>query len=187
MADILFGNVSPSAKLSVSYPNTELYEPICYNRSVKQDSRVQWPFGYGLSYSTFEYSDIKVEDAKTTDESLTATFTVKNTGSVTADEVAQVYLSPTSENQNIRPIQLQGFARVSLEPGESKTVQVKLYTEQFGYYSNDGQRRWNIAPGRFTVKVGSSSVDIRLQQTVTLTGNTVCKPLRELYFPEVSI
>ena len=187
VADILYGSVSPSAKLSVSYPNTELYEPICYNRSVKQDPRVQWPFGYGLSYSTFEYSDIKVEDAKTTDEALEVSFTLRNTGDMTADEVAQVYLSPTSENQNIRPIQLQGFARVSLEPGESKTVQVKLYTEQFGYYSNDGQRRWNIAPGRFTVKVGSSSVDIRLQQTVTLTGNTVCKPLREHYFPEVSI
>ena len=185
VADILYGNVSPSAKLSVSYPNTEVYEPICYNRSVKQDPRVQWPFGYGLSYTTFEYSNLKVEDAKTTDESLTVSFTLKNTGSVVADEVAQVYLSPTTDNQNIRPIQLQGFARVSLQPGQSKTVQVKLYTEQLGYYSNDGQRQWNIAPGKFMVKVGSSSADIRLQETVTLTGNAVHKPLREHYFSEI--
>ena len=184
VADILYGNVSPSARLSVSYPNTELYEPICYNRSTKQDPRIQWPFGYGLSYTTFEYSNLKVADAKTSDESLTVSFTVKNTGSATADEVAQIYLSPTTEGQNIRPIQLQGFARVSLLPGESKTVQVKLYTEQLGYYSNYGKRQWNIAPGRFIVKVGASSADIRLEETVTLSGKAVSKPIREYYFSE---
>jgi beta-glucosidase len=185
LADILYGNVSPSAKLSVSYPNTEVYEPICYNRSVNKDPRVQWPFGYGLSYTTFEYGNMKVDDARTTDESFNVSFTVKNTGSVAADEVAQIYLSPTTDGQNIRPIQLQGFARVSLQPGESRTVQVKLYTEQLGYYSNDGQRRWNIAPGKFLVKVGASSADIRLEETVTLTGKAVHKPLREHYFSEI--
>lgn len=187
VADILYGNVSPSARLSVSYPNTELYEPVCYNRSTKQDPRIQWPFGYGLSYTTFEYSNLKVTDAKTTDESLTVSFTVKNTGSATADEVAQIYLSPTTEGQNIRPIQLQGFARVSLLPGESKTVQVKLYTEQFGYYSNEGKRQWNIIPGKYLVKVGSSSMDIRLQENVTLGGMQVCKPIRDFYFSESSV
>ena len=64
-------------------------------------------------------------------------------------------------------------------------MQVKLYTEQLGYYSNDGQRRWNIAPGKFLVKVGASSADIRLEETVTLTGNPVHKPLREHYFSEI--
>ena len=187
VADILYGNVSPSAKLSVSYPNTELYETICYNSSTKQDPRVQWPFGYGLSYTTFEYSDIQVNDAKTTDESLDVSFTVKNTGNAVADEVAQIYISPTNEGQNIRPIQLQGFARVSLQPGESKTVKVKLYTEQFGYYSNEEKRQWNIDPGKFIVKVGSSSVDIRLEQIVTLTGKKVQKPLRDHYFSESDI
>ena len=187
VADILYGNVSPSAKLSVSYPNTELYETICYNSSTKQDPRVQWPFGYGLSYTTFEYSDIQVNDAKTTDESLDVSFTVKNTGNAVADEVAQIYISPTNEGQNIRPIQLQGFARVSLQPGESKTVKVKLYTEQFGYYSNEEKRQWNIDPGKFIVKVGSSSVDIRLEQIVTLTGKKVQKTLRDHYFSESDI
>lgn len=148
---------------------------------------MQWPFGYGLSYTTFQYSDLKVSDAKTTDESLAVSFTVKNTGNATADEVAQIYVSPTTEGQNIRPIQLQGFARVSLMPGESKTVQVKLYTEQFGYYSNNGQRQWNIAPGKFLVKVGASSADIRLEETVTLGGKTVCKPIRDYYFSENTI
>ena len=127
---------------------------------------------------------MKVEDARTTDESLTVSFTLKNTGSVASDEVAQIYLSPTTEGQNIRPIQLQGFARVSLQPGQSETVQVKLYTEQLGYYSNDGKRQWNIAPGKFIVKVGASSADIRLEETVTLTGGAVSKPIRDHYFSE---
>jgi len=188
VADILYGNISPSAKLSVSYPNTEVYEALCYNTSTEKDPRVQWPFGYGLSYTTFEYSDLKADSkASTSDESVTLSFNVTNTGTVAADEVAQIYLSPAEEGQNIRPIQLQGFARVSLDPGQTKTVKVKLYTEQFGYYTNDGVRQWNIAPGTFEVKVGASSVDIRLSEKVTLTGDHVVKPLRDNYFSEVSV
>ena len=173
VADILYGKVSPSAKLSVSYPNTEINEPICYNNSVEKDSRVQWPFGYGLSYTTFEYANLKVTgEASTTDESISLSF---------ADEIAQIYLSPTSADQNIRPLQLQGFARVSLQPGETKTVKVKLWTEQFGYYSNQGQRQWNIQPGTFIVKVGASSTDIKLQENITLKGEPVVKPIRDHY------
>lgn len=186
VADILYGNVSPSAKLSVSYPNVELDEPICYNYSAKQDSRVAWPFGYGLSYTTFDYSNLEVPaEVKTSDESLHIAFEVANTGKMDADEIAQVYLSPTQENQNIRPIQLQGFARISLKAGERKKVKVKLYTEQFGYYSNNGKRQWNIAPGTFTVKIGASSQDIKLQKNITVKGDIVVKPLRDFYFSEV--
>lgn len=189
VADILYGKVSPSAKLSVSYPNVELDEPICYNYSDKQDSRIAWPFGYGLSYTTFEYSDINVaSEAKTTDEAVTLSFTIKNTGNMDADEVAQVYLSPKTVNQNIRPIQLQGFARVHLAKGESKTVTVKLYTEQFGFYSNvKGTRQWNIAPGSFTLKIGASSADIKLASDIILTGEAVAKPIRDFYFSEITI
>lgn len=186
VADILYGNVSPSAKLSVSYPNVELNEPICYNFSAKQDSRVAWPFGYGLSYTTFDYSNLEVPaEVKTSDESLHIAFEVANTGKMDADEIAQVYLSPTQENQNIRPIQLQGFARISLKAGERKKVKVKLYTEQFGYYSNNGKRQWNIAPGTFTVKIGASSQDIKLQKNITVKGDFLVKPLRDFYFSEV--
>ena len=182
VADILYGKVSPSAKLSVSYPNTEIDEPICYNRSAEKDPRIQWPFGYGLSYTTFEYSNLKVNgEASTTDESISLTFDVKNTGKMAADEIAQIYLSPTSADQNIRPLQLQGFARVTLQPEETKTVKVKLWTEQFGYYSNQGQRQWNIQPGTFIVKVGASSTDIKLQENVTLKGEPVVKPIRDHY------
>ena len=189
VADILYGKVSPSAKLSVSYPNTEINELICYNSQLSTlNSKLQWPFGYGLSYTTFEYSNLKVaKEASTADQSIDVSFEVKNTGKVAADEIAQIYLSPTDDKQQIRPIQLQGFARVSLKPGESKTVKVKLYTEQFGFYSNEGQRQWNIRPGKFIVKVGASSADIKLQETVTLKGEHVIKPLRDYYFSESTI
>ena len=188
VADILYGKVSPSAKLSVSYPNTEINEPICYNFSAEQDPRIQWPFGYGLSYTTFEYSNLKVDDeVMTDDQCVTLSFKVKNTGKVAADEIAQIYLSPTEERQQIRPIQLQGFARVSLQPGETKTVKTKLHTEQFGYYSNEGKRQWNILPGTFVVKVGASSTDIRLQEKVTLAGDPINMPLRDFYFSESTV
>lgn len=189
LADILYGKISPSAKLSVSYPNVEIDEPICYNYSETKDSRIQWPFGYGLSYSSFEYSNLKiVNEAKTSDEAVTLTFDIKNTGNVAADEVAQLYLSPTAKDQNIRPIQMQGFARVHLEKGETKTVSIKMYTEQFGFYTNnDGKRQWNIAPGKFTIKIGASSQDIKLKQDIELKGDKVNKPLREYYFSETTI
>ena len=186
VADILYGNVSPSAKLSVSYPNTEINEPICYNYSAEKDARVAWPFGYGLSYTTFEYQNLQVNsEAQTSDNFVELTFQVKNTGEVKADEIAQIYLSPTADNQNIRPIQLQGFARISLEPGQTKTVTTRLYVEQFGFYSHaNNVRQWNIEPGTFIVKVGASSADIRLQQEVILRGKAVIKPLRDHYFSE---
>ncbi|MBR3093571.1 MAG: glycoside hydrolase family 3 C-terminal domain-containing protein [Bacteroidaceae bacterium] len=188
VADILYGKVSPSAKLSVSYPNTEVYEPLCYNYTAEKDPRVQWPFGYGLSYTTFEYQNLKVDgEWSTADESIQFSFEVKNTGKMAADEIAQVYLSPANNDIPIRPIQLQGFARVSLQPGESKTVKVKLFTEQFGYYTHQDERQWNIAPGQYVIKVGASSEDIRLQQPVTLKGDIVTKPLRDFYFSELSV
>ncbi len=188
VADILYGKVSPSAKLSVSYPNTEVYEPLCYNYQAEKDPRVAWPFGYGLAYTTFDYQNLKVDSAATTaDQSINLSFEVKNTGQMAADEIVQIYLSPTADDQQIRPIQLQGFARVSLDPGQTKTVKVKLYTEQFGFYTNDGKRLWIVRPGSFIVKVGASSQDIRLQQQVTLKGDLVSKPLREFYFSESTV
>ena len=187
VADILYGKISPSAKLSVSYPNVEINEAICYNYSAEKDARIAWPFGYGLSYTTFEYANLETpQEIKTNDESFNLTFEVKNTGEVAADEVAQIYLSPADQNQKIRPIQLQGFARVSLKPGESKKVSVKMYTEQLGFYSSEGQRKWNILSGGYILKIGASSQDIRLEQSVVLKGEPVQKPLREYYFSESS-
>ena len=185
VADILYGKVSPSAKLSVGYPNTEIDESVCYNRSLEKDARIQWPFGYGLTYTTFEYGNLKADTkASTADPYINLSFEVKNTGKVAATEIAQVYLSPNGSNANVKPITLQGFARVLLQPGEKKTVNMKLHVEQFGFYSHNGQRQWNILPGSFIIKVGCSSADIKLQETVTLSGEPVTKPLREYYFSE---
>ena len=201
VADILYGKVSPSAKLSVSYPNTELYEPICYNSLetstsdtshssllLPPSSKIQWPFGYGLTYTTFEYANLQVNsEAQTSDDFVELTFQVKNTGNVAATEIAQIYLSPTdsTHSSNIRPIQLQGFARIALEPGQTKTVTTRVYVEQLGFYSHNGSvRQWNIEPGTYTFKVGASSADIRLQQQLILRGSAVTKPLRDHYFSE---
>jgi beta-glucosidase len=124
-------------------------------------------------------------EAKTSDDFVELTFQVKNTGSVAATEIAQVYLSPKDSTQQIRPIQLQGFARIALEPGQTKTVTTRLYVEQLGFYSHQGSvRQWNIEPGTYIIKVGASSADIRLQQEVVLRGSSVTKPLRDHYFSE---
>ncbi|MBO4802607.1 MAG: glycoside hydrolase family 3 C-terminal domain-containing protein [Bacteroidaceae bacterium] len=191
VADILYGRVSPSGKLPVSYPSTEINEAVCYNYPVNSEtsqSTFQWPFGYGLSYTTFEYSNLKVaSEAETSAEGIDLSFEVTNTGEVAGDEVAQIYLSPTSTDQPLRPIQLQGFARVTLQPGETKRVQMRLYTDQFGFYSHEGRRQWNVLPGQYIIKVGSSSADIRLQETVTLKGAPVRKTLRDHYFSSTSI
>ena len=80
---------------------------------------------------------------------------------------------------------MQGFARISLEPGQTKTVTTRIALDQFGYYSHDnGVRQWNIPAGTYIIKVGASSADIRLQQEVILRGNTVSKPIRDRYFSE---
>ena len=120
VADILYGIVSPSAKLSVSYPKEEIYTPICYNypNSKLSNSQIQWPFGYGLTYTTFEYKHLLMDQsARVSTDYVKVQFEVKNTGKVAATEIAQVYLSPTADDQPMKPIQLQGFARVELEPG----------------------------------------------------------------------
>ena len=189
VADILYGKVSPSAKLSVSYPNVEINEPICYNYKTEKDPRVAWPFGYGLSYTTFDYQNLQVNsEAQTTDDFVELTFQVKNTGEVKADEVAQIYLSPKDEKQHIRPIQLQGFARISLEPGQTKTVTTRLFVEQLGYYSHENNiRQWNIEPGTFIVKVGASSADIKLEQQLELKGKPLSKTLRDRYFSKSTV
>ncbi len=183
VADIIYGKVNPSGKLSVSYPNTEINEAICYNRSVEKDDRVAYPFGYGLSYTTFEYSNVKVDSAVATNsEIITISVDVKNTGKVAGDEIVQLYLSPADGNKNIRPIQLQGFARVSLNPDETKTVTFTMTPSQFGYYN---ENHWVIDPGKYTVKIAASSQDIRQIANVELTGDQQILDLRSKYFAEV--
>ena len=183
VADILYGKVVPSGKLSVTYPAVELHEPICYNYGLMpDDERVAWPFGYGLSYTTFAYSGLQLPtEVKTSKEYMDLSLEVTNTGKVDADEIVQIYLSPLDRSAKHKPIQLQGFARVSVAAGETQPVQVRLYTEQLGYWTPEG---WTVEPGRYRVKVGASSQDIRLEQEVVLTGKVQVKALREHYLAE---
>lgn len=188
VADILYGNVCPSGKLSVTYPAKELREPLCYNYGLAAtDSRVAYPFGYGLSYTSFGYSNLKVdEQAATSAHAFSVSFTLTNTGKVDADEVAQLYVSPVGDGLNLKPIQLQGFKRVSLKAGESKTVKFSMSPQQLGSYAG-GQ--WQVLPGQYKVKVGASSADIRQEAVVTLTGQKVTMPLRSAsgYFPVATV
>ncbi len=168
VADILYGKVNPSGKLSVSYPAEEIHGKVCYNESCTQDSRVAYPFGFGLSYTTFEYSNIKAAaTAATNSENIAVSVDIKNAGTIAGDEVVELYLSPTEGNKNLRPIKLEGFQRVSLAAGESKTVTFTLKAQQFGYYN---KKQWTIDPGKYTVKIGASSMDIRQNADIELTG-----------------
>jgi beta-glucosidase len=185
VADIIYGNVNPSGKLSVGYPKVELNENICYNHSEKMDSRLQWPFGYGMSYTDYDYSNLKVDKSASTDDELfNISFDVTNSGNRKGDEVVQLYLSPTNKAQPLKPIKLVGFGRVSLKPGETKNVRFIMSPQQLGYYAD---KKWHIAPGDYQIKVGASSAEIRAIDTISLTGDIVELPLRTVYFSEIVV
>lgn len=179
LADIILGKISPSGKLSVSYPKEELYEPICYNYG-QDDNRIAYPFGFGLSYTQFEYSNIKNNKTISTDnERFNVSIDIKNVGNFTADEIVELYISPKNNNQNIKPIQLQGFSRINLKPQETQTVKFSVATSQLGYFDNN---KWNVSPGKFIIKIGASSADIRQSAEIELTGEKISMPLRKNYF-----
>ena len=180
-ADILFGDVNPSGKLAETYP-VELSDTPCYNyfpgntatveyrESVfvgyryydSAEKDVRFPFGYGLSYTMFEYSDIKLsaESIKDTEE-VTVSFKVKNTGNVDGAEVAQIYVKD-NESTIFRPKQeLKGFKKVFLKAGEEKEVSITLGKRAFAYY-NVNIHDWHVETGAFTICVGASSRDIKL-------------------------
>ena len=183
LADIIYGNVCPSGKLSVSYPAKELNEPICYNYGIAaNDARIAHPFGYGLSYTTFAYGNLNMEKTVSTKaETFDVSLDVTNTGEMEAEEIVQLYVSPTDTTAKLKPIQLQGFRRVLLQPGETKKVSFAMSPQQLGYYNNG---HWTIDAGKYAIKIGASSADIRLQGTVTLEGKSKDLPLRTKYFAD---
>ena len=109
-------------------------------------------------------------------------FDVSNLGKYASEEIVQLYVSPTTEAQPLKPIRLQGFGRVHLEPGQTATVEFLMSPQQFGYY-NAG--KWTVDSGDYQIKVGASSADIRLSDTITLTGDSYSLPLRTVYFSEM--
>lgn len=186
-ADILFGDVNPSGKLAETYPLSLSDNPsynyypghtatVEYRESVFVGYRyydtahknVRFPFGYGLSYTNFEYSDLKLSSDSIKDtDTLTVSFKVKNTGDVDGAEIAQVYVTD-NESTIYRPEQeLRGFKKVFLKAGEEKEITVELGKRAFAYY-NVNIHDWHVESGKFTVKIGASSRDIKLTAEVNV-------------------
>ncbi len=183
LAEVLFGDVNPSGKLSVSFPVSLGQSPSYYNHPVltgpilydpdTQDlpvpfgkPNVLWPFGHGLSYTTFRYNNVSLSTpfiAK--GEVAEVSVSVTNTGARAGDEVVQMYVHQDYTSVK-RPVEeLKGFTRVSLHPGESKIVHFPIGFEQVKFWK-DG--RWQMEPGELNIMIGSSSQDIRLKQTLLL-------------------
>ena len=181
VADIISGVVNPSAKLSVSYPKTESTDLFSYTNDSRKDL-VAWPFGFGLSYTTFEYSDIKVQSkARTSADWIKVSCTVTNTGTVDGDEIVQLYASPAS-GQPLKPLQLKGFDRISLKSGESKKVEFMVPVDLLAWWSEDG---WTTSPGQYRFRIGPSSADLPLEGQCTLSGSEIRKPIRDRYLTTV--
>lgn len=187
VCDILFGDVNPSGKLAETYPmalkdnSSANYFPgnqvsVEYREGVYVGYRyydsanipVRFPFGHGLSYTTFEYSDIKLsaDSIKDTD-TLTVTFKIKNTGDRDGAEAAQLYVSDV-ESTIYRPVkELKGFKKVFLKAGEEKEVSIDLEKRAFAFYNVDAHA-WQVESGEFKILVGASSRDIRLTASVNI-------------------
>ena len=173
VADVLFGKVNPGGKLPVSFPQRLGQVPIYYNHeptgrpcdvTQKYDSRYRdlrtcdplYSFGFGLSYTTFSISDLKLNKTSIKpDQDVRATVTVTNTGKVAGDEVVQLYLHDpvASLSQPVR--RLRGFQRVTLAPGESRKVGFRIGREDVGFYDNQG--RFLVEPGTIDLYAGDSS------------------------------
>lgn len=185
--DILFGKVNPSAKLPETFPkrleDTPSYlfgfgegDRVEYREGIfvgyryydKKKMDVLFPFGYGLSYTTFAYDNLRLDKKQMKDtETLTVSVDVTNTGKMTGKEVVQLYVGDR-ESTVIRPVkELRDFAKVELAPGETKTVTFTLEKRAFAYY--DVQLHdWQVESGEFDILIGRSSRDIVLSDTVTV-------------------
>jgi len=176
IADVLFGKYNPSGKLPVSFPRLVGQEPLYYNQKntgrpwneqhvtyshytdVKKDAL--YPFGFGLSYTQFEYGDIMLTGGEmNSDKSIEAKITIKNTGKVKGKEVVQLYLQDIIGSRT-RPVkELKGFQLVELEPGESQTVTFSISPKMLEFYT--ANRVWEVENGDFNIFIGGNSRDLK--------------------------
>ncbi|WP_088104788.1 glycoside hydrolase family 3 C-terminal domain-containing protein [Halalkalibacter urbisdiaboli] len=183
VVDILLGKYNPSGKLSETFPirytdvPSSVYYPghqatsehkeglfIGYRYFETANVPVRYPFGYGLSYTTFEYNDIVIDG-------LTVSFNLTNTGKVAGVEIAQLYIEKV-DSKIFRSIkELKGFDKVYLEPGETKQVTLVLTKRDFSYY-NPEIKDWEIESGKYKIQIGSSIQEIHLEETVEMEGVT---------------
>jgi beta-glucosidase len=194
LARILFGDVNPSGKLTVTYPKRLLDSPahalgtypgtngtlfykegllVGYRWFDTKKIEPEFPFGFGLSYTTFEYSNLKlVPGPDTNGPVVTAEFEIANTGQRAGAEVAQLYIH--QKNPGLpRPVkELKGFKKVFLKPGEKKAISIPLDARAFAYY-DPAKAAWVSEAGDFKIQIGSSSRDIRLEDGFRLAQTTV--------------
>jgi beta-glucosidase len=171
LADILTGDVNPSGKLPITYPrHTNSLVPYIHKPSEGEgnpqggDFYPQYPFGFGLSYTTFEYSNLTVEKKIFSPvESTTITVTIKNTGDHDGKEVVQLYTSQLIAALTPDVKRLRGFEKVDLHPGESKTVTFKLALKDLAYVNPENKRI--LEEGDFKIQVGNQSTMIKLNKT----------------------
>ncbi|WP_114938206.1 glycoside hydrolase family 3 N-terminal domain-containing protein [Mucilaginibacter endophyticus] len=169
IADVLLGKVNPSGKLPMTFPRSVGQVPFYYDHKptsrhvyVDQDTSALFPFGHGLSYTSFEYSNLKIAQPQIPlNGSANVSVTIKNTGKVEGEEVVQLYLRDVIASVTTPVKSLKGFKRINLKPGESGTVQFKIDNKELMLWNR--QMKQVVEPGEFKVMVGSSSEDIRLR------------------------
>ena len=198
IAEVIFGDLSPGGKLPVTVPRHVGQVPIYYahkpsgGRSqwhedyVDGSHRPLWPFGYGRSYSRFELSGLQLDrEQATSDGQIAVSVDVANVGESTADEVVQLYVRDIHASVT-RPVkELRGFARVTLAPGERRTVTFGLGIEQLAFTGVDGRLR--VEPGRHQVLVGTSAVDLPLAAEFEVVGEVRQLVARSRFFTVVEV
>jgi len=187
IANVLFGDYNPSGKLPMTFPREVGQVPIYYNhfstgRPAKDENSTNYvsayidlknspkfPFGYGLSYTTFDYSGLKLSSTKIkSNETIKVSFELKNTGKVAGEEVVQLYLKDKFGSV-VRPIlELKDFQKVKLNAGESKTIEFTIDKEKLSFYNDKVE--WVAEPGDFEVMIGASSADIKLKSDFELVN-----------------
>ncbi|WP_160715239.1 beta-glucosidase BglX [Chitinophaga solisilvae] len=176
IADALFGNYNPSGKITASFPHNVGQIPVFYNhkntgrplegkafQKFKSDyldvpNEPLFPFGFGLSYTTFSYSNIKVSNAQPAgNETITASVTLTNTGSYAGEEVVQLYITDPVASVTRSVKDLKGFQKIKLQPGESKEISFRISPEQLKFFNSDLKYIWE--PGEFIIQIGTNSED----------------------------
>lgn len=189
VVNILYGKVNPSGKLAETLPlklsdnPSHLYFGDGYEVEYREgvfvgyryydakEMEVAFPFGYGLSYTTFAYSNLRLDKAAVTDrDTLTVSLDVTNTGAVAGKETVQLYVRDLTGAANRPDKELKGFEKVALQPGETKTVTMTLDKRSFAWYSTK-LSDWYAASGTYEILIGASSRDIRLTEKVTMNSS----------------